>query len=79
MLQKYYDCNNSVTNVKFGPKSAIVKSGGQKVHVKKWKETVIMSTITIYTAHGPRVCACELGAGIERHGTSWALLYVQVS
>ena len=78
MLRKYYNCNNSVTNVQSGSKSAIVKSGDQKVHTKNWKAT-IMSIIAIHTTHNPRVCACELEAGTERYKTSWALLYAQAS
>lgn len=32
MLRECYKCNNSVTNVKFGAKSSIVRSGDQKRH-----------------------------------------------
>ena len=32
MLRKYYNCNNSVTNVESGSRSAIVKSGDQIRH-----------------------------------------------
>ena len=32
MLRKYYDCNNSVTNVEPGSRSAIVRNGHQILH-----------------------------------------------
>ena len=32
MLRKYYDCNNSVTNVESGSKSAIVRNDHQILH-----------------------------------------------
>ena len=63
MLQNCYNRNTSVTNGDSGSKSAIAKSGDQIVHPKNWKENFTMETITINTVYGPRVCACELGAG----------------
>lgn len=37
MLRKYYDCNNSVTNVESGSRSAIVRNGHQILHCQKWR------------------------------------------
>ena len=67
MLQNCYNRNTFVTNGESGSKSAIVKSGSQKAHAKNWKENTAMTT-TIMTAHGPRVCVCELGAGQSKLG-----------
>ena len=49
MLQKCYNRNNSVTNVKSGSRIDNVRSGHQNVHPKNWKEDITMSTSTIYT------------------------------
>lgn len=67
MLQNYYNRNTFVTNGESGFKTYIVGSGDQIVHSKNWKEDTTM-TITIMTAHGPRVCVCELGAGRSKLG-----------
>lgn len=39
MLRKYYDCNNSVTNVESGSKSAIVRFGDQFTHCRNWAKS----------------------------------------
>lgn len=62
MLQKCYDCNNSVTNGENGSKYAIVGSGDQNIQAKNWKEDTNMA-ITTTTVLNTYIRADELEAG----------------
>lgn len=65
MLRKYYNCNNSVTNVESGSRSTIVKSGDQKHHYQNWAKS---SHAHACVAHQSRPWANKRVGKLEKAG-----------
>lgn len=72
MLRKYYDCNNSVTNVESGSRSAIVRNGHQILHRKKW-QGLPHSRALLRPSRGYYTRGQAGKAGHELEAESWEL------